>query len=361
MSNLQGCVILLYCPHCGANLPDGAVFCMKCGTRVQNAPNTPNVAQNVQNAPAANQGAEQPKVIPVDNSSGVAKLNCPSCGAPITPKFGEMIITCEYCGTTVTLGNEGWKSIQKQTMLPLTFPEQEQVLAKVHDLMDKGLLHRHVQESSKLVGANLSLVPYWVVSVSARTSIVAVDVGAEAGQIATTAALAGLLGASMGGGRGRGRGGFVAPMATGAMMGGMMGGGRGGTKKTHQMDNNYNFPIIALKALIGQQPKDYQFNLADRTFFDISKMPKGINVLNGDVSEEAAKYEAKTLVDQLQSDKAHKQFHMIQQLHTDVDVSEAELLHAPIWFVNYEHNGKKVSLVIDANSGAVINSIGLER
>ncbi len=38
-----------------------------------------------------------------------------------------------------------------------------------------------------------------------------------------------------------------------------------------------------------------------------------MKVLNGDVGEEAAQYQAKTLVAQLQSDKAHEQYHMIQQ------------------------------------------------
>jgi hypothetical protein len=37
---------------------------------------------------------------------------------------------------------------------------------------------------------------------------------------------------------------------------------------------------------------------------------------------------------------------MIQELHTDVDLSETELLHAPIWFA-HEHRGKS-ALIIDA-------------
>jgi hypothetical protein len=61
-----------------------------------------------------------------------------------------MIITCEYCGTGITLGNDGWRGIQKQTMLPLKFAENDQIVAKMHDLMDRGLLHRHLQEGSTL-------------------------------------------------------------------------------------------------------------------------------------------------------------------------------------------------------------------
>jgi hypothetical protein len=202
---------------------------------------------------------------------------------------------------------------------------------------------------------NLSFVPYWIVSVSARTSVVASDMAVQVGEIATTAALAGVMGSAFGGRRG----GFAGPLLAGTMMGSMMGPGRNAARKTYQMDNNYNFPIVALKALTEHQPRNYVFNLDERTLFDISKIPKGIKILNGDVGEEAAKYQAKTLVDQLQSEKAHAQYHMIQQLHTDLDAADTELLYAPIWFSQYDHNGKKIILVIDGNSSAVINSIGL--
>jgi hypothetical protein len=293
--------------------------------------------------------------------TGATSLKCPSCGAPITPKFGEMMITCEYCGSSVSLGNEGWKSINKHTMLPVKISSQDQVMKEIHDLMDKGFLHRHLQESSTLAEVNLALVPYWLMPVSARTSLVAVDMAAEAGSIATTAALAGIMGGALGGGRrgGFGGGGLVSGMMLGTMMGGGGGfGGGGGTKRAYQMDNDYNFPIVGLKALTDYQPKDYQFNLADRVIFDETKV-KGMKVLNGDIGEDIAKSQAKTLVDQLQSQKAHEAHHMIQQISTDSDVGEAELLHAPVWFARYDHKNGKIVLVIDGNSGGVINSIGL--
>ena len=133
----------------------------------------------------------------------------------------------------------------------------------------------------------------------------------------------------------------------------------GGMRKTEQMDENYNFPVIALKALTDYQPRDYQFNLDGRELFDISKLPKDVKILNGDISEEVAKSQAKTLVDQLQSQKAHAKYHMIQSINTESDVGDVELLHAPVWFAKYDHKGNKIVLVIDANSGRVINSFGL--
>jgi hypothetical protein len=329
----------LYCPKCGTQLPDSAAFCMKCGT---------NIASVAQDKPAS---PERQVLAP----SEAKALNCPSCGAPLTPQFGEMVITCEYCGTGISLSNDGWRSVQKQSMLPVKFSERAQIEAEMHNLMDRGLLHRHLQENSKLEELNLSLVPYWIVAVSARTSILASDVAMDVGKVATTAALFGLMGAGMGG-RGRGFGG---PMLTGMLLGtAMTGGGRSSTK-SYDFADNYNFPIVALKALSAHQPKEYQFNLAERTIFDVSKVPKDVKIMNGDVGEEAAKFQAKSLVTQLQSEKAHAKYHMIQQLQSEVDASETELLHAPIWFARYDWNGKKVALVIDANSGGVINSIGL--
>jgi hypothetical protein len=217
-------------------------------------------------------------------------------------------------------------------------------------------------------------VPYWIVSVSARTNVTAANETAQIAQTATTAALMGVIFGGMAGGF---RGGRRFLLEGGAGLGGLftgafgsvrmrimafgmgMGMGRGGMRKSEQMDANYNFPVIALKALMDYQPRDYQFNLEDRELFDVSKLPKDVKILNGDISEDVARSQAKTLVDQLQSQKAHAKYHMIQSIHTDSDVGDVELLHVPVWFAKFDHGGNKIVLVIDANSGRVINSVGL--
>ncbi len=302
----------------------------------------------------------EPGVGPVKTAQVIApstatSLKCPSCGAPIAPKFGEMIITCEYCGSSITLSSSGWANIEKQTMLPLRIPTTQDITSRVRSMMDRGLLNRHLQESSTLEEMTLSVVPYWLVGVSARTSLIATDMVAEGATVATTAALFGVLG-GVGGGR---RSGFGGPLLEGALLGSMMGGGMGGggMRKAIQMDENYNFPIVALKALTMYQPHDYQFELGDVALFDIAKYPKGVKILNGDIGEDAAKYQAKTLVDELQSQKAHSKYHMIQQISSQEDITDAELLHVPIWFVRYDHKGNKIILVVDGNSGNVINSM----
>ncbi len=337
----------MYCIKCGHQLPDDASFCLNCGAKqeIQNSTTTPQAETQ-----------EQP--------AGAKEIKCPSCGAPIAPKFGEMVITCEYCGSSVTLENTGWKNIAKHTMLPINVVDKDDITARLRKMMDRGLLHRHLQESSQLEEISLSMVPYWIIPVAARTNLVAVDMAAEVGNIATTAALFGVMGGAMDGGFGGNRGGgFGGGMMDGMLMGSVLGGGgmmgSGNTKKAYTIDANYNCPVVALKALTMYQPHDYEFSLDGRVDFDPKSIPKSIKILNGDINEDAAKNQAKTLADRLQSEKAHSKYHMIQQIETQEDVSSGELLHVPIWFAKYDHKGKKIILVVDANSGAAINSIGV--
>ncbi len=167
----------MYCLKCGSQLPDDAAFCSKCGART-------NLTGQILQPQSSGGTTETSQILAPSNAQS---LKCPSCGAPIAPKFGEMIITCEYCGSSITLGTAGWANIQKQTMLPLTIQSTNEISNRVKSMMDRGMLHRHLQESSTLEEMTLSVVPYWLVNVSARTSIVATDMVAEGATVATTA------------------------------------------------------------------------------------------------------------------------------------------------------------------------------
>jgi len=324
----------MFCPKCGTQLPDDAKFCYKCGAPI-------NI--QVDQKPASNTIAP----------SGITELKCPSCGAPLTPKFGEMIITCEYCGSSITLANDGWKSILKHTMLPLNYADEQAVEEKVKALMDRGFIHRHLAESSVKEEFNVSYIPYWIIPTSARTTVTSVNVASQVGNTVTEMAVFGLLMGGMGGmGRRFYSGGF------GRMFAGGVYGGNQGNLVVNTINENYNYPVIAVKSLMEYQPKNYEFSLESRVLFDVSKV-KSVKVLNGDIGEDIAKEQAKTLVAQLQSEKAHKQYHMIQGIKSDIDVGDGELLHVPIWFARYDHKGKKIVLLIDGNSGNIINSIGL--
>lgn len=337
----------MHCPWCGTRLPEGAAYCLRCGSKMQ--PPAIFTTSTTSYPPTA-------VVAPV----GVASLKCPSCGAPISPKFGEMMISCQYCGNSITLGNEGWRNIQKHTMLPLRVKDRSTVEAASHALMNRGVLRWHIWERSTLEETTLSYVPYWIISVSARTSIIAVDTASQVASVATTAAILGAAtAASQHGHRGGGR--AFGPAILGGVMAGTMGRGGSIATKAYQMSENHNYPVVASRALSEYQPHDFEFALQERQLFEVSKLPKGVRILNGDIGEQDAKQQARALVDQLQSQKAHERYHMIQQLKTDITMGDAELLHVPVWVGRYLFKGKnKIVIVIDGNSGAPIHTVGLD-
>ena len=331
----------MYCQACGTNLPNEASFCFKCGR--------PVTLKAITSPPES----KKKVFAPFDAKS----LKCPNCGAPITLRFGEMVITCEYCNGAVTLGSGGWSRIQMHSMLPLKISTETQVLSIIRGLMNRGLLRRHLQENSTMVEMKLSYVPYWIITVSARTNIIAADMATQVGSIAATAAVLGAL-SGMGGGHRRG-GGIVG----GAVLGSVLsGGGFAGnaSRKTFQMNENHNYPVVAMHALTDYQPHDFEFALSERVQFEAAKAGRGVQIFNGDVSEDDAKNQAKTLVEQLESMKAHKKYHMIQQINTEIDIGDTELVHVPVWAAKYEHKRNLMVLVIDGNSGLPIHSVGLD-
>jgi len=139
---LIACAVIsgdMNCANCGAQLPDDAAFCYKCGSRTNQGAGmgqqagAPIASQSGGPAPAAASPPNQ-----VVAPSGATSLKCPTCGAPLAPKFGEMVITCAYCGGSVTLGDRGWADIQKQTMLALKISTDDQANSIIKPMMDKG-------------------------------------------------------------------------------------------------------------------------------------------------------------------------------------------------------------------------------
>jgi hypothetical protein len=270
-----------------------------------------------------------------------------------------MMIACQYCGNSITLSSDGWKNIQKHTMLSLKVNDKNAVESTIHALMNKGVFRWHIWERSALEEMTLSYIPYWIISVSARTSIVTVDTGAQIANVAATAAILGTAAGAAQHGRGAGR--AVNAAVLGGVMAGTLGQGGHSAVKAYQMSENHNYPVIALRALAEYQPHDFEFALQERQLFEVSKLPKEVKILNGDVGEQDAKQQARALVDQLQSQKAHEKYRMIQQLKTEIDIGDAELLHVPVWTGRYRFkNKKKIVVVVDGNSGAPIHTVGLD-
>lgn len=339
----------MQCPRCGTQLPDNARFCYACGAQLAPAgpppPPPPGQPYGYGGAPAG-YGAPPPPPPPAAAPAAPTApkdLKCPSCGAPLQPEFGDTVLTCQYCGGTVSLAGTGWKAVNRHTMLLPQIIDPDSALKIVKASMDTGFMHGHRFEESKVVDQKFQFVPYWIVPTSATTNFTYQDAAVSVGSTVGTMAASALIGNALS----RGRGNTFIPI---------MGGPVVNPTRQDQVTGTYQFPVVAVKGYMQYQPKNYQFNLDTRQTYQKDSLPGGASVLNGDLAEDAAQNQARAFVSQVQADTAHKKHHMVSGLQTQVEVGEPELLHAPIWYFGLEHKGEKVVLLVDANAGRVMLS-----
>ena len=334
------------CTQCGAPLPQNARFCYSCGSSVVVPPGAPaagGAGLPPPPPPPVASPASPASAAPTIAPAGVESLKCPNCGAPIKPSFGDMVVSCDYCGSSVTLGGQGWKQINKHTLLTAKVTGRDDALQVIRAVVDAGMFHHKDFEESKIVDEKLSFVPFWVVPVSATTNYQYQDVAVSVGSTVATVAAAELLGSALGG---RNRGGFVPiPIVTGPTI---------NPTRADSFSKTYDFPVVAVKGMASYQPKNYVFALDDRMLYDKKSIPSGAVVLNGDLGEDAAGHAAQSYVTSLQAEEARRRHHMVSNLQTSVQISEAELLHVPIFYFVLERRGERHPMLVDAHAGRVM-------
>ncbi|HLY77048.1 MAG TPA: zinc ribbon domain-containing protein [Thermoplasmata archaeon] len=337
----------MQCPRCGTPLPDNARFCYGCGAQLSGAPPPPPPPGGPVGYPGGPGGmtAPPPPAPPPFQSAPAAPkdLKCPSCGAPLQPELGDAVLTCQYCGATVSLAGTGWKPVNRHTMLLPQLVDPDSALKIVRANLDQGMFHSHRFEDSKITDQKFQFVPYWIVPSSATTNYTYEDVAVAAGSTVGTMAVGALLGGALTGGRGN----TFMPIMAGPVVNPM---------RQEQITGSFQFPVVAVKGYTQYQPKNYQFNLDTRTLYKKDGLPGGATVLNGDLGEEAAQQQARAYVTQVQAETAHKKHRMVSQLQTQVEVGEPELVHVPIWYFALDRKGEKIVLLVDANAGRVMLS-----
>src|SRR5207249_10804395 len=81
----------------------------------------------------------------------------------------------------------------------------------------------------------------------------------------------------------------------------------------------------------------------------------GVDVQSGDISESEAKAQAAALAHKFAEREAKKRVDNLESIQVYPTTYDGELLHAPVWFMEYQHKGKQMVILIDGGSGAVVN------
>lgn len=235
----------------------------------------------------------------------VDEIHCSHCGAPIPFKPGEILATCKYCGYTVVI----------ETGQPFTF--EHSILLNKYDLtsvntpildwMRTGFLKPpDLAKKSKITEKDLIYLPFWVVSVEAKSSYKGIFER-------------------------------IAPAVV----------------KEGKIEKEYSWLVLARKAT--EFPtKDYDVPLEGKIPFDFRKIEGFAKVLNSEVDKDDAVELARQQIDQHHRYLAQEDVDKIIDMNTSIDVKQVVYLHAPIWFVKFEYKGKLYQLLFDGASGTVI-------
>ncbi len=313
----------MFCNQCGGRIADGSVFCNLCGGRQGVVP-APAPAPGVPMAPGVPGYPAPQSVAPVQAPAAPPplpqSLKCNSCGGSLQPSAGTALVVCEYCGAVTAMAASGTAEVfQKHYMLDNKL-NNESAMNAGGQWLNKGLFRRKVAERSELGQVVLKYVPYWIVP----TSVVAEFSGTK-------------------------------NVSKSVQRNGQW------TTITEQVPVHdriqfqQNIPVVAVRGYNQYQPKEgFQFQLQGKANFD-KRQTGGVEVQSGDVSEAEAKGQAGSFAHQLAEKQARSRVDNLQSINVNPTSFDGELVHIPVWFMQYAHKGKQMFILIDGSTGQVIN------
>ena len=235
----------------------------------------------------------------------IDEIKCSHCGAPISFQPGELLATCKYCGYTVVI--ETGQTFTFEHSLLLNAFDQVQVETRVRSWMREGFMKpSDLARKAKLTGRELTYLPFWVVSVEARSSY---------------------------------RGIFerISPAVL----------------KEGVIEKDYDWLVLARKAT--EFPtREYQVPLEGKIPFDFRRIEAFAKVLNSEIDKDEAEEQAKAEIEGNHKFLAQQDVDRIIEMKTEIKIEETVYLHAPIWFIKYEYMGKDYQLIIDGATGVAI-------
>ncbi len=232
-------------------------------------------------------------------------IRCSHCGAPVEFKPGEIIATCRYCGFMTVI--ETGQAYNFEHSLLLNKYDETQIEEPLRNWMRSGFLKPpDLAKRSKILEKNLVYLPFWVVSVEAKTSYK----------------------------------GIFERIAPPIM-------------KEGKIQREYNWLILAREAA-GFPTREYDLPLEGKIPYDFRKIEGFAKVLNSEIDKDEALEIAKQQIEAHHRFLLQQELDKIVEMNNEINVKQAVYLHAPIWFIKYDYRGKSYQLIIDGATGAVV-------
>jgi hypothetical protein len=232
-------------------------------------------------------------------------IRCSHCGAPVEFTPGEIVATCKYCGFTTVV--ETGQAFNFEHSLLLNRYDETQIEEYIRDWMRSGFMKpSDLAKKSKIIEKNLVYLPFWVVSVEAKTSYKGVFER-------------------------------IAPPIV----------------KEGKIQKEYNWLVLAREAA-GFPTREYDVPLEGKVPYDFRKIEGFAKVLNSEIDREEALELAKQQIEAHHRYLLKQDVDKIIEIHTELNVEQAVYLHAPVWFVKYEYKGKTYHLILDGAAGMAL-------
>jgi hypothetical protein len=285
--------------------------------------------------------------------------SCEKCGAPLEFGYGATLITCGYCGTSITLEGDVAKLISKHTML-LNRITREDAVKAAKEWMDKGIFRVNVAQESQITNVELKYLPVWTIAVAVNGNYTGRSHG---GYAADSRLMSDSYKKKEAKGFFKGLGKLAAKTAATAMSYGNGAGSRV-ARDVSRGDRGYRsgpineqfYQLILARRSTTMDLTKYKIPIEGKMIFDLNQIKtSGGEILDGDMQEQDAKSKAHaTAIENCRMDLSHK-IDDIQQFNVQASIGEGELIHLPIWFVHYVHKGVERVCGVEGVTGSVVN------
>jgi DNA-directed RNA polymerase subunit RPC12/RpoP len=292
--------------------------------------------------PAMSAPAIQPQPKPVAPREVIT--SCTRCGAPVNPSQEDLIVTCRYCGYTISVATQD--EIKQHSMLENHLLTQQAVEA-AQKYMDKGLFRSGVSKNAKIGNAKLRYIPFWVFPANTTTQLSGVTGQGITGELhQAQEALSDKKASKL------------------SKFGKLMIAGASAYAEMQQKDrkprnvvlsfsNYYIWPMLARKTMISEI-NFYDVPAAKKIPFDVGRIPSDAEFLNTEFNEDEARGRVKPEVEAKERLIASGKVDTLQSCSTNVTIGGGELVHAPVWFVQYSLSGDNYVILVDGCEGKVL-------
>ena len=114
------------------------------------------------------------------------------------------------------------------------------------------------------------------------------------------------------------------------------------------------FLRVLAREASGFPTREYDVPLAGKIPYDFRKIEEFAKVLNSEIDREEALDLTKQQIEAHHRYLLKQDVDRIIEIFTEINVKQAVYLHAPVWFVKYEYEGKTYQLILDGAVGMAL-------